>query len=106
VPPRGEVLPIAETSISVSRSFSKLTDIEIDRSDQKNIHKATLRRTIGYFIKSKFEADPVIKKLAEYRFESKATKRIIATWDSTEEAKAAALKAGIELWPFPDIINK
>lgn len=95
-----------ETSISVSPNFSKLTDIELDTSPTKNVHKATLRRTIGYFIKSKFEADPIIKKLAEYGFESNATKRIIATWDSTKEAKTAALKAGIELWSFPTIMRK
>jgi hypothetical protein len=91
-----------ETSISVSPGFSKLTRNEFDPA----LHKAKMRRTIDYFIKRKFETRSVIDKLADYGFEENKYKRIIATWDATEEAKAAAVEAEIELWPFPEIMDK
>lgn len=90
-----------ETSISVSPGFSKLTGTVFDPA----LHKAKMRRTLGYFIDRKFKTRFVIEKLAEYGFEEKKYKRIIATWDATEEARTAAGEADIELWDFREIMQ-
>ena len=90
-----------ETSVSISPGFSKLTGSEFDPA----LHKPTMRRTIGYFIKCKFEAKKVVDKLVEFGFKSGEHKRIIVTWDSTTDAEAAANKVDVELWKFPQIVQ-
>jgi hypothetical protein len=90
-----------ETSISVSPGFSKLTGIDFDRAG----HKPTMRRTVGYFINQKFKPPAVIQKLSEYGFVDKNYTKVIATWDATEEAKAAAVGADIELWNFREMMQ-
>jgi DNA-binding transcriptional MerR regulator len=64
-----------------------------------------MRRTVDYFKKSKFEAKPIIKKLADLGFRLDSCRKVIATWDATAGAKAAADEANIELWYFPDIMR-
>jgi hypothetical protein len=91
-----------ETSISVSPAFSKLTGIKFDPA----LHKAKMRRTLGYFIKRKFKTDSVVRKLEEYGFKPDAHKRIIVTWGWTKDAAAAAREANIELLDFRDIMQQ
>ena len=90
-----------ETSISVSPGFSRLTAMDFDPEG----HKPTMRRTVGYFIKQKFEAPAVVEKLAEYGFVGNNYKKIIATWGATEEAKAAAVGADIAVWDFREMMQ-
>ena len=94
-----------ETGVSVSQVFSKLTAEKFDPVLLKErVHVARMRRTLGYFIEHKFGPKPVTDKLKEYGF--KKYTRVVVTWDSTPEAKAAAAKAGIEIWDFQDIMRK
>src|ERR1700684_1698943 len=67
--------------------------------------KPTMRRTVGYFINQKFKPPAVIQKLSEYGFVDKNYTKVIATWDATEEAKAAAVGADIELWNFREMMQ-
>jgi hypothetical protein len=90
-----------ETSISISPGFSKLTDIEFS----KGLHKAKMRRTLGYFIERKFKVRSVVEELATYGFAEGEYKRVIVTWDLTKEAGLAAREAEIEVWKFPEIMK-
>jgi hypothetical protein len=95
-----------EISVSGSQVYSKLTGKEFDPALLKvRVQKPKMRRTLGYFIEHKFGKPEIITKLAEYGFEPGAYTKIVVTWDSTEEAKAAAATAGIELWDFPKIMR-
>lgn len=94
-----------ETGVSASKVFSKLTAEKFDPALLKErLHVARMRRTLGYFIEHKFGPKPVTDKLKEYGF--KKYTKVVVTWDWTPEAKAAAAKAGIELWDFRDIMRK
>jgi hypothetical protein len=96
-----------ETSVSGSQVYSKLTAKEFDPSLLKvRVQKPKMRRTLGYFIQHKFGTPAVIEKLAEYGFKPGSHTKVVVTWDWTPDAKAAADKAGIELWDFKDIMRQ
>jgi hypothetical protein len=96
-----------ETSVSGAKGFSKLTAKDFDPVLLKQrVQKAKMRRTLGYFIKHKFETKQVCDKLAEYGFKPGAYTRIVVTWDSTEAARLAAKEAGIEIWSFQEMMHQ
>ena len=96
-----------ETSVSGSQVYSKLTNKPFDPVLlKKRTQVAKMRRTFGYFIEHKFKPKPVVAKLKEYGFRPGKYQKIVVTWDSTDDAKAAAVKAGIELWDFRKLILK
>lgn len=58
-----------ETSISTSNAFSRLTAKPFDPISLKvRVKKATMRRTVGYFI-DKFSHPAVIERLRDFGFE-------------------------------------
>jgi hypothetical protein len=98
-----------ESSVSASKGFSLLTGKAYDPGDPK-IHPATARRTVGYFRDRKFAGEGIAGKgitsrLREYGFREGEYKKIIVTWDWTEDAKREADAAGIELWKFRDVVG-
>jgi hypothetical protein len=96
-----------ESSVSGSKTYSKLTGKPFDPALLKvRVQKPKMRRTLGYFIVHKFKASAVVTKLAEYGFKKGSYTKVVVTWDSTPEAKAAAAEAGIEIWDFRDIMRK
>jgi hypothetical protein len=96
-----------ETSVSGTSAFSKLTAKEFDPGLLKErVQKAKMRRTLGYFIEHKFGRPAVAAKLKAYGFEADKHQKIIVTWGWTQEAKAAAAAAGIELWHFQEIARR
>jgi hypothetical protein len=96
-----------ETSVSGSQVYSKLTAKEFDPALLKvRVQKPKMRRTLGYFIQHKFGSRAIVDKLSEYGFKADCHTKIVVTWDWTPDAKAAAEKAGIELWDFRAIMRE
>jgi hypothetical protein len=96
-----------EASVSGSQVYSKLTGNVFDPALLKvRVQKAKMRRTMGYFISHKFGMPAVVAKLSEYGFHPDAHRKIVVTWDWTEDAKAVADEAGIELWDFRKIMRE
>ena len=94
-----------EVSVSISGSFSPLTNKEFDVELLKNRTKqAEQRRTIGFYIKNKFNHEKVLSKLKDYEF-NKDYKKVIVTWGWKEDVKKIAIKEKIILWDFRDIID-
>lgn len=90
-----------ETTVSISQSYSKLTAKPFDPAVVKErVEAAGQRRTIGFFVESKFNVPSVQEKLREYGFTSDNYKKVIVSWDRTNEAKAQAHEHDIELWDF------
>jgi hypothetical protein len=58
-----------ESGVSISRSYSKLTLKPYSDQDLKSrLKTAGQRRTLGYFVQTKFGAEPVLATLKEYGF--------------------------------------
>jgi hypothetical protein len=94
-----------ECGISISGSFSKLTSKEFSHQQLKvRTEQASQRRTIGYFIQRKFGPQEVLSKLRRYGFKDGNYTKVIVTWGWTEGAKSQAIKNGIELWDFRNIM--
>lgn len=95
-----------ESSVSISGSFSKLTDEPFNAEDLKQpVKKAKLRRSIHYFIERKFTLQTVKDKLAGYGFKPGNYERIIVTWGWTPAAKSVADREKIELLDFRKILG-
>jgi len=93
--------------VSISESFSKLTDKTFSIEDLKvRVKAAGQRRTIGYFIERKFELPEVVAELQKYGFRPGNYERIIVTWGATPEAEALAKKHRVDLWDFRDLLRK
>ena len=96
-----------ESGVSVSGSFSALTDNPYDPGNLKiPVKIAATRRTIDYFIKRKFGEENVIKRLGEYGFERGKYSRVIVTWGWTEGAAQKAKSENVILWDFRDLIDE
>lgn len=96
-----------ESGVSISGGFSSLTTKPFSAVDLKiRVKQSGQRRTLGYFIERKFAAPGILQTLEKYGFKPGKYKKIIVTWDATESAKEEALKSGIELWFFPQIITE
>jgi len=96
-----------ESTVSVSRSYSKLTAKPYSREQLRERGKAAgQRRTIDYFAKTKFSAPGVKETLRKYGFKKGNYKKIIVAWSATEEARKKAKKRAIELWYFPELMKQ
>lgn len=78
-----------ECGVSISGSFSKLTDKPFSQSDLKiRVKQASQRRTFGYFLERKFELEEVISELNKYGFERDNYQRIIVTWGQLSKRRS------------------
>ena len=94
-----------ECGVSISGSYSKLTDKPFSTDDLKvRVKQAGQRRTLGYFIERKFELPEVLAKLMEYRFVTGNYDRIVVTWGATPQAEALASKHKVQLWDFRNLL--
>lgn len=96
-----------ESGVSISGSYSKLTDKEYSSERLKvRVAQAGQRRTIGYFAERKFGSPEILKELNKYGFKRGNYKKIIVSWGWTEGAAEKAKNEKIILWDFRDILNK
>lgn len=96
-----------ESGVSISGSYSKLTDKNFDPEKMKQrVEEAGQRRTMGYFIERKFGGVEIVEKLKEYGFEKDNYKRVIVSWGWTKEAEQKAQQTGIILWDFREILDE
>ena len=90
-----------ECGVSISGSYSKLTDKPFSTEDLKiRVKQAGQRRTIGYFIHRKFELPQVLAEVRKYGFLPGNYERVIVTWGATAAAEAIAKQHRITLWDF------
>ena len=96
-----------ECGVSISGSFSKLTAKKFspDRLKER-VEAAGQRRTLGYFLERKFNVPAVHDELKTYGFSGGNYKRVIVTWDATDEARKIAKSEGVELWEFPSLLHE
>jgi hypothetical protein len=96
-----------ESGVSVSGSFSALTDKLYDPGDLKiRVKIGRARRTLGYFIERKFGSPGVIARLRDYGFKRGNYSKVVVTWGWTEEAARKAKKKHVILWDFRDLIDE
>ena len=95
-----------ETTVSISKNYRALTTREYVDGDHKVRPKAArARRTLGFFLKQKFEAPGVKAALAKY-CNGKPYKKIIVIWEWGDGVREAAAGHGVELWDFRDLMRK
>lgn len=95
-----------EVSVSIS-AFSKLTDNEFSlRLKRDRVKGPAATRTLGYFVEWKFGSDNVKRALEEYGFTDTNHRKVIVSWDWTEQAAARAKAERIILWRFGDLLNE
>jgi len=96
-----------ESTVSVSRSFDKLTADSFDPTAYKErVKKVRQRRTIGFFHERKFSPPEVVGRLVDFGFEAGKYDRIVVAWDWTPEAEDQAAGLGIILWSFQNILRE
>lgn len=96
-----------ESGVSISGSYSKLTDKEFSPEKLKvRVKQAEQRRTIGYFIKRKFGAKQVLDELEKYGFKGDNYSKVIVTWGWTDEAMKRADQKKVILWDFRGILHE
>lgn len=96
-----------ECGVSISVSFSKLTDKPFSRTDLKvRVKQAGQRRTFGYFLERKFELPEVLSEVEQYGFLPGNYERIIVTWGATPEAEEQAKRHNVILWDFRDLLHQ
>jgi hypothetical protein len=95
-----------ETTVSISQNYRALTTREYVADDHKKRGKAArARRTLGFFIKEKFEAPGVKAALAKY-CDGRPYQKIIVIWEWGPGVKEAAAEHGIELWDFRELMRE
>lgn len=96
-----------ESGVSVSGSYSNLTDKPFSTDDLKiRIKTAGQRRTLGYFADRKFTHPQVVRTLAEYGFRGDNYVKVIVTWGWSKGVREKASALGIELWDFRELIHE
>lgn len=96
-----------ESGVSISGSYSKLTDKPFSEMDLKErVKKAGQRRTVGYFVDRKFGVDGVKKTLEGYGFRDGNYAKVIVSWGWTKGAEDRAKAENIELWDFPRLLKE
>jgi hypothetical protein len=96
-----------ESGVSISGSYSKLTTKHYSDHDLKiRVKAAGQRRTIGYFVKRKFGAQPVLETLKRYGFRKGKYSKIIASWGWEDGVEEEARSHNIRLWDFRDILRE
>lgn len=94
-----------ETSVSISNSFRALTSKPFESGDHKDRVKAAgARRTLGFFLAEKFEAQSVKQALAGYGA-GENCRKIIVAWEWKNETQEVAAAHGIELWDFQELMR-
>jgi hypothetical protein len=94
-----------ESGVSVSGSYSKLTNHPYSDNDLKTrVKQAGQRRTLGYFRDRKFGDKNVLARLKEYGFSNENYQKIIVTWGWQNGVEEAAKAEGILLWDFRHLI--
>jgi hypothetical protein len=96
-----------ESGVSISGSYSKLTTRPYSEQDLKTRVKASgQRRTLGYFIERKFNADSVLSTLRKYGFDLEDYSKVIVSWGWETAVKDKADNHGIQLWDFRNILKE
>jgi hypothetical protein len=96
-----------ECGVSISGSYSKLTDKEFSTERLKvRVEQAGQRRTIGYFLDRKFAVPQVTEELAKYGFLPGNYDKVIVTWGATGGAIEKARQVGVILWDFPELLRE
>jgi hypothetical protein len=73
--------------------------------DHKKRGKAAgARRTLGFFVKEKFDA-PGVKVALEKYCAGRPCKKVIVIWEWGAGVKEAAAEHGIELWDFRELMR-
>ena len=86
-----------ESSVSISKKFSILNDKEFSAERLRDrVQKHAQRRTVGYFLESKFAAQGVIETLSRYGFTEGNYQKVIVTWDATPGAASVAAANGVD----------
>lgn len=94
-----------ESGVSISGSYSQLTDRPFSDEDLKIRNKtAGQRRTLGYFVERKFGHPRVIAKLADYGFLPGKYRKVIVSWSWSEAAERRAADHEVELWDFRSLL--
>lgn len=95
-----------ETTVSISQNYRALTTNEYVDGDHKVRGKAArARRTLGFFLKQKFEAPGVRAALAKYCKDA-PHRKIIVIWEWGEGVEEVAAAHDIELWNFRDLMRE
>ena len=95
-----------ETTVSISQNYRALTTKEYVDGDHKVRGKAArARRTLGFFLKQKFDAPGVQQTIAQY-CNGGPHRKIIVIWEWNEGVKEAAAAHGIQLWDFRDLMRE
>jgi hypothetical protein len=96
-----------ECGVSISGSYSKLTDKPFSATELKvRVKQAGQRRTLGYFIERKFELPQVLAEIRKYGFGPGNYQRVVVTWGATPTAAALAKEKGVELWDFRTLLHE
>lgn len=96
-----------ESGVSVSGSYSKLTDKPFSSADLKQrVKQAGQRRIVGYFVERKFGGPDVLEALKEYGFQDVNYTKVIVSWGWTDGAAQAAKAHNIVLWDFRDLVRQ
>lgn len=86
-----------ESSVSISSSYSKITNKPYTPIDEKQRQeKAGQRRTAGFFIKKKFNAPDVLATLRQIGCKKQNLKKVLVSWEFDADARKALEKKGIE----------
>jgi hypothetical protein len=96
-----------ECGVSISGSFSKLTDKPFSPERLRDrVQQPGQRRTVGYFIERKFKPEEVRAELARYGFVESNYQKVIVSWGATPGAEAVAKQSGILVWDFRDLLRR
>lgn len=96
-----------ESGVSISGSYSKLTDKPYSQKELKERVKAAgQRRTVGYFIERKFGEKSVKKTLEEFGFRDGNYKKVIVSWGWTKAAEDRAKAENVVLWDFRILLKE
>lgn len=95
-----------ESTVSISQNYRALTNNAYNQNDHKVRGRAArARRTLGFFIKEKFDAKGVKEALKSYGGTSDC-EQIIVVWEWKSGVDEEAKANGIALWDFRDMIRK
>lgn len=96
-----------ESTVSISGAYSKITLKPFSQERLKiRGHIAEQRRTLGYFLERKFEAQGIREKLDLFGFKEGNYSKVIVAWDWKPEVEPLASQNGITLWRFGDILKE
>lgn len=96
-----------ETSVSISDSFSRLTNKPFSPVELKDrVKQADQQRTLGFFLQCKFGPPEVERRLKDFGFLPGNYTKVIVSWGWREDVPKAAEQACVQLWDFRHILNE